>query len=200
MLAATCLGLFAGLALAVHAGWTQALDRGLMLAVGRTRSPWATPVMRAVSVLGSGSVEIPLAILVSLRLAALQRRRAAAGYAAATFSGWALSGLAKLAVRRPRPHVLPRLMRGGGWFSFPSGHATLAPLVFGLGSLIWSAPWPVRMRLGGLLLATGLTLLIGYSRVYLGMHWPSDILGGYLMGVGWAALWAWWWERSAIAQ
>jgi undecaprenyl-diphosphatase len=73
----------------------------------------------------------------------------------------------------------------------------LAPLVFGLGALIWASPWPARTQ--GLLLAAAaaLSVLIAYSRVYLGSHWPSDALGGLLLGTGWAALWVWRWEQAA---
>jgi undecaprenyl-diphosphatase len=110
-------------------------------------------------------------------------------------SGWALYALAKLAFHRGRPRVIPRLMHGAGWYSFPSGHATLAPLVFGLGVLIWAAPWPRRTRAALLAAAAALSVLIAYSRVYLGMHWPTDALGGLLLGTGWSALWRAWWDR-----
>src|SRR5882724_494952 len=167
-----------------------------MLAVARGRPPWATAIMQAASIIGSGAMEIPLALGLSFRLAMIRRRSEAAGYAAATLSGWALYGAAKFVFRRPRPNVIPRLMSGAGWYSFPSGHSTLAPLVFGLGVLIWSAPWPRRRRITLLAAAALLSLLIGCSRVYLGAHWPTDVLGGLLLGTGWAALWVWWWERA----
>lgn len=191
-----CFVLFALLAIAVQAHWTQELDLWLMLAAGRLRSDALTAVMLTVSAVGAGEVEIPLALLLSLRLFLIRRRSEAAGYAAATLSGWALYGIAKWAFRRARPRVIPRLS-GAGWFSFPSGHATLAPLVFGLGVLIWSAPWPRAVRVGLLLTAGAFSVLIAFSRVYLGVHWPTDVLGGLLLGTGWAALWVWWWERSS---
>ncbi|MDQ3138517.1 MAG: phosphatase PAP2 family protein [Gemmatimonadota bacterium] len=190
---------FAALAVSVQAGWTQALDVRLLLAIGESRPLWATRIMRVASVLGSGAVEVPLGLLISLQLAKIRRRREAGGYAAAVLSGWALYALAKLAFRRARPHVISRLMHGAGWYAFPSGHAMLAPLVFGLGALIWAAPWPRRRR-AALLAAAVLSLLIAYSRVYLGMHWPTDAVGGLLLGTGWAGLWMWWWERSARAR
>jgi undecaprenyl-diphosphatase len=172
-----------------------------MLAVGTLRSDGLTAVMQSVSAIGAGEVEIPIALLLSLRLSLIRRRPEAAGYAAATLSGWAVYGVAKWIFQRPRPHVIPRIPgAGGGWYSFPSGHATMAPLVFGLGLLIWSAPWPRQTRVWLLLLAAVCSLLIGFSRVYLGVHWPTDVVGGLLLGTGWAAMWVWWWERAELAR
>ncbi len=183
----------------MQAGWTRALDTRLMLAVAGVRSDWATPLMRAVSTIGKGEIEVPLGLLLSLRLSMIRRRSEAAGYAAAALSGWALYGVAKWMFRRARPRLIPRLS-DAGWFSFPSGHATMAPLVFGLGILIWSAPRPRGTRIALLLLAAAASLLIAFSRVYLGVHWPSDVLGGLLLGTGWAAMWVWWWERAGAMQ
>jgi undecaprenyl-diphosphatase len=186
---------------AVQAGWTQSLDQRLMLSVGNLRSEGLTAVMRSLSAIGAGEVEIPAALLLSLRLSLIRRRAEAAGYAAATLSGWAVYGIAKWIFERPRPRVIPRIAgAGGGWYSFPSGHATMAPLVFGLGLLIWSAPWQRRTRVALLLLAAICSLLIGFSRVYLGVHWPTDVLAGLLLGTGWAAMWVWWWERAELTR
>ena len=172
-----------------------------MLSVGNLRSDGLTAVMRSLSAIGAGELEIPVALLLSLRLSLIRRRPEAAGYAAATLSGWAIYGVAKWIFERPRPRVIPRIAgAGGGWYSFPSGHATMAPLVFGLGLLIWSAPWPRRTRAALLLLAAVCSVLIGFSRVYLGVHWPTDVLAGLLLGTGWAAMWVWWWERAELRR
>lgn len=184
---------------AIQTSWLQALDVRLMVALGPHRPDWYTAVMRIVSTLGSGAVEIPLALLLSFRLAMIRRHSEAYGYAAATLSGWALYGLLKFLFHRARPHVIPRLMRGAGWYSFPSGHATLAPLVFGLGVLIWAAPRSRATRITLVAAAALLSALISFSRTYLGAHWPSDGVGGLLLGTGWAALWVWWWERTGAA-
>jgi len=82
-------------------------------------------------------------------------------------------------------------------YSLPK--VTLYPLillVFGLGVLIWAAPWPRATRLALVAGAALLSVLISFSRTYLGAHWPSDGAGGLLLGTGWAALWVWWWERA----
>jgi undecaprenyl-diphosphatase len=167
----------------------------VLQAVVTLRTSGRTAVMQTISLVGKGEVEVPLALLLSLRLALIRRRAEARGYAAATLSGWALYGLTKWSFARPRPRIIPRLS-DSGWFSFPSGHAMLAPLVFGLGVLIWSAPWPRPARVALLLAAAIISLLIGGSRIYLGVHWPTDVIGGLLLGTGWAALWVWWWDRA----
>jgi undecaprenyl-diphosphatase len=182
----------------VLAGWTAGFDVAALRTVETWRTPARTGVMQALSLLGKGEVEVPLALLLSLRLSLIRRRPEAAGYAAAALSGWALYGVAKWSFARPRPRIIPRLS-DSGWFSFPSGHAMLAPLVFGLGALIWSAPWPRPARIALLLLAGAISLLVAVSRVYLGVHWPSDVVGGLLLGTAWAAMWVWWWERAGGA-
>ena len=196
MLAIVCLVLFFGLTAAVLAGVADTWDRTLMLALAAERGPWLTWWMRLLSVAGSGLIEIPLALLLILGLALRKRTAEAWWYSAAALSGWALYGLAKLAVHRPRPHVIPRLMHGAGWFSYPSGHSTLAPIIFGLGIIVWAAPWPSpALRRAALVLAALFALGIGFSRVYLGVHYPSDVVGGLLLGTAWSALALLWWER-----
>jgi undecaprenyl-diphosphatase len=195
-LAIVCLVLFFGLTAAVLAGVADSWDKALMLALAAGREPWITSGMRLLSVAGSGLVEIPLALLLIFGLAIRKRKAEAWWYTAAALSGWALYALAKLAVHRPRPNVIPRLMHGGGWYSYPSGHSMLAPIVFGLGIIVWAAPWPSpALRRAALGLAALFALGIGFSRVYLGVHYPSDVVGGLLLGTTWSALALLWWER-----
>jgi len=196
VLAIVCLVLFFGLTTAVLAGLADTWDRTLMLALAARREPWLTWWMKLLSIAGSGLIEIPLALLLILGLVLRKRKAEAWWYAAAALSGWALSGLAKAAVHRPRPHVIPRLMHGAGWFSYPSGHSMLAPIIFGLGIIVWAAPWPSpALRRAALVLAALFALGIGFSRVYLGVHYPSDVVGGLLLGTTWSALALLWWER-----
>ena len=196
MLAIVCLVLFFGLTAAVLAGVADSWDRTLMLVLAAEREPWLTWWMRLLSVAGSGLIEIPLALLLIFGLAVRKRKAEAWWYTAAALSGWALYALAKLVVQRPRPHIIPRLMHGAGWYSYPSGHSMLAPIIFGLGIIVWAAPWPSpALRRAALALAALLALGIGFSRVYVGVHYPSDVVGGLLLGTAWSALALLWWER-----
>jgi undecaprenyl-diphosphatase len=197
VVAAMTLAAFGWVTYDVFHGATQALDEQLLLAVAPLRTPFLTALMRALSFIGSGAVAIPFGLAVYLWLR-YRRRRAAAFYVLVVLSGWALNGLTKLLMHRARPRVIPRLDHAG-WYSFPSGHAMLAPLVFGLGaSLLLRQVRNHTLRLAGLVLATALVLGIALSRVYLGVHYPSDVLGALLAGTGWAAAWVYITERQRI--
>lgn len=182
-------------------GLTASWDRDLTLALGAERRPWLTGWMKLLSVAGSGLVELPFALLLIAGLL-LRRHKAQAGwYAAWVISGWALYALAKLVVQRPRPRIISHLAHGAGWYSYPSGHSMLAPLVFGLGVIAWTAPWrSLPARMGALGAAVILALAIGLSRVYVGSHYPTDVIGGLLLGTAWSALALWWRERRAEAR
>jgi undecaprenyl-diphosphatase len=196
VLALLCLVLFLGLTAAVLAGVADSWDRTLMLELAAGREPGLTWWMRLLSIAGSGLIEIPVALLLIFGLIVRRRKAEAWWYTAAALSGWALYALAKLAAQRPRPHIIPRLMHGAGWYSYPSGHAMLAPIIFGLGIIVWAAPWPSpALRRAALVLAALLALGIGFSRVYVGVHYPSDVVGGLLLGTAWSALALLWWKR-----
>jgi undecaprenyl-diphosphatase len=193
ILVGICLAFFLWLTIAVMEGRTLAWDTRVMLALADQRRPWLTGLMKVLSVAGSGLVEFPLAILLLVGLAVRGRKPEARWYTAAVLSGWALYALAKIAVHRSRPHVISRLMHGAGWFSYPSGHSMLAPLVFGLGIIAWAAPWPSPvLRRTALALAALVAIGVGVSRVYLGAHYPTDVLGGLLLGTAWSGLWLLW--------
>jgi membrane-associated phospholipid phosphatase len=161
-----------------------------MIALAAERRPWLTVVMKALSVTGSGLLEFPFAVALLLGLIVRGRKKQAQWYAAAVLSGWALYALAKVLVHRPRPHVISRLMHGAGWYSYPSGHSMLAPLVFGLGIIVWTAPWTsAALRRSALALAALLAIGVGVSRVYVGAHYPTDVIGGLLLGTGWSGAW-----------
>jgi undecaprenyl-diphosphatase len=115
----------------------------------------------------------------------------------------------KLWFRRERPPELHRLIEEGG-FSFPSGHSAFAGVFFGMLALLIARGTPERpawFRVVGVLACLVLAVLVAASRVWVGVHYPSDVIGGLLVGAGWAVAawlvrtgWAHWRFRRAAAH
>ncbi|HKH34153.1 MAG TPA: phosphatase PAP2 family protein, partial [Beijerinckiaceae bacterium] len=107
---------------------------------------------------------------------------------AAVGGGMLMSTLLKLGFARPRPDLVPHGARVYT-ASFPSGHAMLSAVTYlTLGALLARVQPRRRIKAFFLGLAILLTIVIGMSRVYLGVHWPSDVLAGWCGGAAWAAL------------
>lgn len=187
--------------------WPFAFDRYLLLAL-RTPGDPGTPVggtglryfMIDMTALGGRSV-LTLIVALTLGLLAIRRLWLTAGLVlAATLIGSLLSGWAKLLFGRPRPELVDHLVEVGG-LSFPSGHATNSAIIYLTLALLVSQIVPGRRtRAYVIAVAVLLTGIVGISRVYLGVHWPSDVLAGWSIGTCWAL--GWWfagaWLRRRI--
>lgn len=170
------------LALDVWAGDGFAFDRLAMETMHHLASPWLTVVMRLVTASASAPVAIVLSLGLGIRWWRQIGRRAEAVILLVTLTSSAALGRGlKLLFARPRPQLLPWLTTAEGW-SFPSGH-TLTAMV--LGGLL---AWLMGRRLSGwrqvaLWVGAGLWAgLVGLSRVYLGIHYPSDVLASLAVG------------------
>ena len=125
-----------------------------------------------------------IAIPAGLALYRLGFRRTALWLVFALGSGWIVDGIFKHIFHRKRPTIVPHLAHAGGP-SFPSGHTLNASLVYCALALAWSAvlgSTAVTIALGGAVL---LSFAVGFSRVWLGVHWPTDVTAGWLLGTGW---------------
>jgi len=165
-----------------------AIETGWVKAVADWRSPALTSVMQGVSWLGTAWFELPFVLIVVGWL--WHRRRSGEGirYFLWGLGGWAMYAVLKLAFHRARPRGIPRLS-GAGWHSFPSGHAMLAPILFVFAAaLVTAEPRLQGYRWPALLLAWLVSCLLAFSRVYLGVHFPSDVVAGLLAGSAWLAL------------
>ena len=113
----------------------------------------------------------------------------------ASAGGWLLNGVLKEWFARPRPDVVPHL-RDVMSLSFPSGHAlTSAAIFLTLGALLMRVAERRLVKFYCMFVAVLATLLVGATRVYLGVHYPTDVLAGWLIGVSWALV-CWLLERS----
>jgi undecaprenyl-diphosphatase len=171
----------------VRLGRTAALDAAVRNAVHGWASPPLTGAMKGATQLGSTPVFIGAGLLAVWRLAAAGRKRAAVLLAVSALGGEALVQTLKLLFQRPRPEaffgypVPPN-------YSFPSGHAAIACCLYGVLAAILAARLSSHFAKASLgALAVGLAALIGFSRVYLGVHYPSDVLGGYAAAAAWIA-------------
>jgi undecaprenyl-diphosphatase len=113
----------------------------------------------------------------------------------ASVGGWLLNDLLKEVFARPRPQVVPHLRQVMS-LSFPSGHAlTSAAIFLTLGALLMRVAQSRLVKFYIMFIAMTATLLVGATRVYLGVHYPTDVLAGWLIGISWA-LFCWLLERS----
>jgi len=192
-LALGALGLFLLVALAMTQGRLADVDERILLSLrspGNPKDPlgpiWFESFVRDVTALGSRGI-LGLFVLAVMGYLALRGR---GGRALALFTytalGSILGELTKLGFARPRPELVPH---GVDVFSlsFPSAHALQASVVYlTLGALL-AANEPRRKDKAYVLgVAVLVVLMVGVSRVYLGVHWPSDVLAGWALGTAWA--------------
>lgn len=187
MAAAAALILFGWLARDVLRHQTIRFDAAVRDGVHSLASPGLTTLFGTITWLGSELFLIPFGALVVWRLAAAGRRQAAVLLVLAAAGGELLDQILKLAFHRGRPasffgYPLPDS------YSFPSGHAMISACFFG----VLAAVLTVRMESRGLRVsiwaaAALLALLIGMSRIYLGVHYPSDVAAGYSAAILWVA-------------
>lgn len=186
---------FVGLADEVMEGETHDVDETILLAM---RNPadrsdpigpgWVEEMGRDFTALGGVAV-LTFIALVSVGHMLLRGRTRSALYLAGTVAGgMLLSTLLKLGFDRPRPDLVPHesIVYTA---SFPSGHSMMSAVVYlTIGALVARLDCRPALRIYVIAVAVFTTLAVGVSRVYLGVHWPSDVLAGWTAGATWALL------------
>jgi len=187
------LWIFVAVASLMATGTTQAFDERVLALLRRPDAPavpigpaWCRAAAIELTALGSGVVLLTFIAAVVGYLALERRLAMLVLVAGATLGGMVLSSLLKLVFGRPRPTVVPPLVEVHS-ASFPSGHSMLSAVVYlTLGALLARTTTRRRLRVYFIAVALALTFVVGLSRVYLGVHYPTDVVGGWAAGALWA--------------
>lgn len=189
---AALLGGFGLIADEVSEGETMTIDQAVLLALRTPGDPadpigpaWVEEAARDITALGSFSVLFILTTVVVIHLFLIGRTRTAWFLTVSVIGGTLLSSGLKSLFDRPRPDLtgVARVFTT----SFPSGHATVSAVVYlTLGALLSEMAESRGQKILYLGSAVLLTVMVGLSRVYLGVHYPTDVLAGWSIGAGWA--------------
>jgi len=177
---------FAEFAGHVASGNTQAFDDAVLRWLGAHRTAPIDAFMLDITSLGTSSVVAMVVGVAALFLWLNQHKHSAILLLLSTFGGILLNNLLKLGFSRPRPDVIPWATTAT-FYSFPSGHAMSATVVYStVAYLAARLQQTHKARLAITLVATLVVALICLSRLYLGVHYPSDVAAGVIIGLAWA--------------
>ncbi|WP_167508025.1 phosphatase PAP2 family protein [Corallococcus aberystwythensis] len=193
LLVVACVLGFVVLSDEVHEGDTQDIDERIVRSLRREEDPalprgpwWLAETARDVTSLGGFPVLSLITTAVCGFLLVARRYRTSLFVLSSIVGGWILNALLKNLFHRPRPSVVPHLTETMST-SFPSGHAMLSAITYlTLGALLAQFAEHRRVKVYLLAVALVLSVLVGCTRVYLGVHYPSDVLGGWVAGLAWA--------------
>jgi len=179
----------------VREGATRRFDNDVLLLLRQSNDPavplgpaWLHEVGRDATALGGVLCILLITAFVTGFLFLEGKSHAAVFLLIAIGGGSVFSGILKHLIARDRPDIVPHLS-AAYTSSFPSGHSMLAAVAYlTLGSLLARVTPRRPTRLFLLLAAFSLTCVVGVSRIYMGVHYPSDVLGGWAAGFAWALL------------
>jgi undecaprenyl-diphosphatase len=185
-IAILCTWAFAELADTVRSGATQQFDDTVMRWIGNHQYPALQKIMLELTALGTGTVVAMIVFVAGMFLWLNQHKHSAILLLVATLGGLALNGLLKIGFDRPRPQIFKWTTYAVS-SSFPSGHAMSSIIVYGtVAYLAARLQQRAASRVLTLSFAALIVALICASRLYLGVHYPSDIAAGLVIGLAWA--------------
>lgn len=181
---------FALMTLVVITGATQSIDKFVSTAI--PRSDVVTSVMKCITHMGDATAMVAIGVLVVILKK--NKRQSVYGLLGLGAVAW-LNSIIKKIIRRARPNITHLVVVDG--FSFPSGHSTSSLMFYGFLIYIIAKNLPkshFKTFLMSILII--LVISIGFSRVYLGVHYLSDVLGGFALSLGLLSLYILWLERA----
>ncbi|MEG5032460.1 phosphatase PAP2 family protein [Microcoleus sp. AT3-D2] len=186
----------AGLAVAALAMWgfatiaeevlekeSYAFDTFILLALRQLHTPLRDQIMLGFTFLGEPNLLVVICLSLGIVLLARNHRSEAATIALAGGGAIGLNLLLKRLFARARPQLWERVV-DVRFYSFPSGHAMISMVIYGLLGYFLGARFP-KQRWSIYILTVVLIAAIGLSRLYLGVHWPTDVIAGYTAGLVW---------------
>lgn len=163
---------------------TPPFDVNALLYIHSTASAWQDVTWQVITEFGGVVAVVLIVVVVSGVLLCRGYARAGLQFVASVAGAMALSATLKVVFSRERPELWERLIMEAT-HSFPSGHAIASSAIaFGLMVLLWRTRWSAWVIVGGIVYVG----LISYSRMYLGVHYPTDIIAGWLVSIAWVSL------------
>lgn len=180
---------FAQIAHAVVKGQTQQFDTAILRWMGSIGAPWLDAAALEVTALGARVVVYMVVLVASVFMWQSRHHYSAALLWVSVIGSGLINSVLKLTFNRPRPDVFPWRTQHVGLASFPSGHAMTSIVVYGTLAFLVARLAPTRwLRRLVWIVAILVIVLVGLSRLYLGVHYPSDVLAGFLIGAAWAII------------
>ena len=202
LLAALGLWLFSAIADEILDKESFRFDKEILLTLRELHTPVLDKVMLGFTFLGEPVILLIMCLVIGTWLLTRGQRSQATILIIAAGGAVALNTLLKVLFGRARPMLWERVV-DVGQYSFPSGHAMISMVIFGTIGYLLSSKFPL-WRIGIISLTILLVTGIGLSRLYLGVHWPTDIVAGYAAGLVWLITCIFslqvWQERSAVAK
>lgn len=176
---------FAWLAEEVLEGDTQQFDEQIRAFVHHQARPWLTDVMRLVTYFGSTIIISSLSVCAVIALYLMKWRRGVFLLLITMVGALVLNEALKLSFHRARPVPYFDIVAPSS-YSFPSGHALFSFCLFGtLAAVVSNRAKGVGLKIGAWVAAAIIVMLVGFSRIYLGVHYPSDVLAGFAGAFVW---------------
>ena len=195
-------GMFVFLTALMKLGLLKDVDQYVLLSMRQSTNfaepagpVWFQESVKEITVLGSYTVLVILSVIMLVALIVLREHKKAIYLFSALIIGSAISSSLKLALSRPRPDLVPQL---DVVFtnSYPSAHAMVSMFAWLLFALLLSSLAKTARLINPLIICALLvSLMVGVSRIYLGVHWPSDVVAGWAAGVCWTCICATIWQR-----